>query len=111
MEGVVLGVVLLYDTGGSPKSIQPDHAAGERLEHIKQYIYFNDMFLPKKWKLFSYLGKKDFERNLIQYGCYTGYGHKCLVFSLSEQEFDFRIRRDWCGMPQVLGGMDPILEL
>ena len=33
MEGVVLGVVLLYDTGGSPKSSQPDHAPGERLEH------------------------------------------------------------------------------
>ena len=47
MEGVVLGVVLLYDTGGSSKSSQPDHAAGERLEHSKQYIYFNDMFVPK----------------------------------------------------------------
>ena len=47
MEGVVLGVVLLYDTGYSPKSTQPDHAPGERLEHSQQYIYFNGMFFSK----------------------------------------------------------------
>ena len=61
MEGVVLRVVLLYDTGGSPKSSQPDHAAGERLEHskqYKQYIHFNDMFVPKNKNCFRIWVKK-----------------------------------------------------
>ena len=58
MEGVVLGVVLLYDTGCSPKSSQPDHAAGVRLDHSKQYIYFNDMFVPKNENCFRIWVKK-----------------------------------------------------